>query len=34
MQSCVKNGSCRGWETFQYVREVGSTFRRYAWAAK
>ncbi|MBK8614409.1 MAG: transglycosylase SLT domain-containing protein [Flavobacteriales bacterium] len=34
MRSCVKNGSCRGWETFQYVREVGSTFRRYRGAAK
>jgi membrane-bound lytic murein transglycosylase F len=25
----VRNGSCKGWQTFLYVREVGSTFRRF-----
>ena len=34
MRDCVKNGSCRGWETFSYVREVGGTFRRFRGGAK
>lgn len=28
----VRNGPCRGWQTFLYVREVGSTFRRFRGA--
>jgi membrane-bound lytic murein transglycosylase F len=28
----VRNGPCKGWQTFLYVREVGSTFRRFKGA--
>lgn len=30
----VKNGSCKGAQTFTYVREVGGTFRKYKGAGK
>jgi membrane-bound lytic murein transglycosylase F len=30
----VKNGSCKGAQTFIYVREVGGTFRKYKGAGK
>jgi membrane-bound lytic murein transglycosylase F len=30
----VKNGSCKGSQTFLYVREVGGTFRKYKGSGK
>jgi len=30
----VRNGSCKGAQTFLYVREVGGTFRKYRGAAR